>query len=85
MSAQRWKHHERAVAAVLGTRRLPNNGQGHPDIRLPDWALQVKTRKTLPRWLKQAQEQAQRDAGDEERAAVVLAEVRQGRKARPAR
>ncbi len=42
----------------------------------------MKTRKTLPRWLKQAREQAQRDAGDEERAAVVLAEVRQGRKAR---
>jgi hypothetical protein len=44
--------------------------------------LQVKTRKTLPAWLWAAIEQAARDAGPEERAAVVLAEVSQGRKAR---
>jgi hypothetical protein len=82
VSAARWKRQERAVAAALGTRRLPNNGQGQPDIRAPGWALQVKTRKKLPAWLTEAMTQAARDAGPAERAAVVLAEVSQGRKAR---
>ncbi len=50
-------------------------------MKIHGWALH-KTRKTLPSWLKQALEQAQRDAGDEEHAAVVLAEVSQGREAR---
>jgi hypothetical protein len=82
VSAARWKRQERQIAAALGTRRLPNNGQGQPDIRVPGWALQVKTRKMLPAWLTEAMTPAARDADPAERAAVVLVEVSQGRKAR---
>ena len=45
-------------------------------------ALQVKTRETLPGWLWAAVDQAARDAGPDERPAVVLNAVAQGRKAR---
>lgn len=82
MSGQRWKRQERAIAHVLRTRRIPNNGAGQPDIRAAGWAIQVKTRKELPAWLWAAVDQAQRDAGEGECAAVVLSEVSQGRKAR---
>jgi hypothetical protein len=82
VSAARWKNQERQIAAALGTRRLPKTGQGQPDIRASGWAVQVKTRKTLPAWLTAAMAQAQRDAGADERPAVGLAAVSQGRKAR---
>lgn len=82
MSAQRWKRQERAIAMVLRSSRIPNNGAGQPDIRIRGWAIQVKTRKELPAWLWAAVDQAQRDAGEGECAAVVLSEVSQGRKAR---
>ncbi len=82
MSGQRWKAQERAVAAALGGRRLPNSGTGQPDVQLPGFALQIKTRRELPAWLWAAMEQAARDAGPDERPAVVLNQVTQGRRAR---
>ncbi len=82
MSTQRWKAQERAVAAALGGVRLPNTGAAQCDVRLPGWAVQVKTRTELPAWLWSAVEQATRDAGPDERPAVELNEVAQGRKAR---
>jgi len=52
MSARRWKRQEQEIAAVLGSKRIPNNGSGQPDIRTPGgWAVQVKTRAELPAWL----------------------------------
>jgi hypothetical protein len=82
MASSRWKRQEREIAAALGTRRLPNTGASQADVRCPGWALQIKTRKDLPAWLIEAVDQAQRDAGDDERAAVVLSHVSQGKKAR---
>ncbi len=82
MSGGRWKRQEREVAAALGTRRLPNSGGGQPDLRAGGWAVQVKTRASVPAWLWAVLAQAARDAGEGERPAVVLAEVSQGRKAR---
>src|SRR5919202_3304144 len=82
MSDKRWKRQEREIARALGTARIPNTGRAGADLKLPGWALQVKTRTTLPAWLIAAVEQAQRDAGADERAAVVLTAVSQGRKAR---
>ena len=82
MSGGRWKRQERAVAAALGTRRLPNSGFGQPDIRVNGWAVQVKTRATVPAWLWAALDQAARDADQGERPAVVISDVVQGRKAR---
>ena len=81
MSESRWKRGEREIARSLGTERLPNNGAGQPDCRAGGFAYQIKTTKELPRWLRAAIEQAERDAGDGERPVVVLNEVRQGVKA----
>ena len=83
MSGQRWKAQERQVAKALGGQRLPNNGRGQPDVLAPgNLAVQVKTRAAFPAWLWQAMDQAERDAGPDEAAAVVLAEVVAGRKAK---
>ncbi|MDP9358632.1 MAG: hypothetical protein M3Q71_14000 [Chloroflexota bacterium] len=82
MSGQRWKAQERAVAAALGGQRLPNIGTGQCDVRAGAWSIQVKSRRELPGWLWSAMEQARRDAGPDERAALVLCEVRPGVKAR---
>jgi len=78
VSTQRWKRQEREIAAALGGVRLPNTGAGQPDVRLPGWAIQVKTRHELPAWLWAAVEQAARDAGPDERPALILCEVRAG-------
>ncbi len=82
VSGQRWKAQERAVAAALGGQRLPNTGASQCDVRAPGWAVQVKSRTALPAWLWSAVEQATRDAGLDERPALVLCEVRPGVKAR---
>ncbi len=82
MSTQRWKAQERAVAAALGGQRLPHTDASQCDERLPGWAVQVKTRTALPAWLWAAVAQAARDAGPDERPAVVLNEVRPDVKAR---
>ena len=71
------------MATALGGQRLPNIGRGQPDVRAPGGlAIQVKTRAALPDWLWAAMDQADRDAGPDETAAVVLAEVVAGRKAK---
>ena len=80
--AARWKNQERFVAAALGGVRLPNIGAGQCDVRAPGWAVQVKTRATLPAWLWEAMAQAERDAAPYEAPVVVLAEVVPGRKTR---
>ncbi len=82
MSGQRWKRQEREIAVALGGVRLPNTGASQCDVRLPGWAVQVKTRTELPAWLWAAVAQARRDAGSDERPALVLNEVRPGVKAR---
>ncbi len=82
VSTQRWKRAEREIAAALGGRRLPNTGASQCDVRAGAWAVQVKTRQELPAWLRAAVEQAARDAGPDERPAVVLCEVRPRVKAR---
>ncbi len=82
MSTQRWKRAEREIAAALGGQRLSNTGASQCDVRAAGWAVQVKTRHELPAWFWAAVEQAARDAGPDERPALVLNEVAQGRKAR---
>ncbi len=82
MSGGRWARQQREIAAALGTRRHPHSGFGQPDIRVNGWAVQVKTRATVPAWLWAALDQAARHAEDGERPAVVVSDVVQGRKAR---
>jgi hypothetical protein len=54
-----WKRHERQVARLLGGRRQPNTGRRAPDVVAGPWCVEVKTRRTLPRWLLAAVVQAE--------------------------
>lgn len=77
-----WKQQEREIAKEMGDyHRMPNVGKGQPDIIAGPWAVQVKKRKTLPRWFIRAHEQARRDA-DNKTPLVVFCEVKQGVKAK---
>ncbi len=82
MSGGRWLRQEREIARALGTRPLPERGIGEPAIRLPSWAVLVKTRATVPAWLWAALDQAACHAEEGKRPAVVVSDVVQGRKAR---
>ena len=84
MSEPRWKRHERLVARALGGERLPNTGKRGPDALAGPWAIEVKTRRTLPKWLLKAVDQAEGAAQATGRLPlVVLVHVPgQGRRAR---
>lgn len=56
-----WKHTERAIAALLGGKRVPITGRQRgdvPDVLHPDFSIEVKHRQELPGWLTEAMEQA---------------------------
>ena len=81
MADRAWKCQERQVAAALGSRRNPNNGEHRTDIDAGPFAVEHKARKSLPAWLTGALRQA-RTGADGRTPIVVLTEVRQGVKAR---
>ena len=67
MTEKSWKKSERRIAALLGGRRVPVSGRGRgdvPDIDHASLAIEVKSRKTMPRWLQDALEQAEASAKD---------------------
>jgi hypothetical protein len=72
MSRSRWKRRERETARLLGTERLPSNGRAQPDIIAGGWAVEHKSRETLPAWLTSALDQAARNAPDGTRPVMVL-------------
>jgi len=81
MTDRRWKRQERQVAAMLGSTRNPNNGHQQTDIDAGPFAVEHKTRKSLPTWLTGALRQA-RNGAEGRTPVVVLTEVRQGVKAK---
>lgn len=72
MPDNRWKRHERVIAFMLGGQRQPNTGRPSPDVTVPGLAVEVKTRKQLPKWLTEAIEQAQTNAAKDCIPLVVL-------------
>lgn len=72
MADKHWKRHEHEMARLLGGVRLPNNGEGQPDVVAGNLAIQVKTRRTAPQWLLDALDQAATDADSDQLPAVVL-------------
>jgi hypothetical protein len=80
----RWKRHERLVARALGGERLPNTGRSRPDALAGPWAIEVKTRRSLPRWLLKAIAQAEEGARATGRPPLVVLvhAPGQGRRAR---
>ena len=65
-----WKHCERLVAKLLGGERTGCNGESRRDVEHPRWSIEVKHRKTLPKWLHSAMEQAETEA--EHRVPIVV-------------
>jgi len=63
MSA-RWKAIELEVCRVFGGKRSGPTGKDGPDcIHTEPFAVQVKHRDNVPKWLTDAMAQAERDAG----------------------
>ena len=81
MSTGNWKRQEREIAALLGSTRNPNTGEHRSDIDTPALAVEVKKKKELPGWFKDAVQQAVRAAQEGQTGIVVFSEVSQGRKA----
>lgn len=78
-----WKATVRAVAAILGGRRVPVSGRHRgdaPDVAHPTLAIEVKHRREVPAWLLDALAQAEASArGD--RLPVVIIHRHGGRRA----
>lgn len=80
MTGNRWKRHERVVAAAQGARRNPNTGEHRADIDTPAFAEEHKLRKTLPKWFTGAMRQAVGAVKEGQTPVVVLSTASQGRK-----
>jgi hypothetical protein len=72
MSEPSWKRHERLIARALGGQRQPNTGRPSPDVLSPQWAIEVKTRRSLPGWLLEALHQAEAGARATGRLPLVV-------------
>jgi len=73
-----WKQVERRVARTLGGQRVGcNSDRGGPDVVVGDppfLLVQVKHRRSLPRWVKSALASVRRSAGPDRLGIVVLHE-----------
>ena len=72
MGDKLWKQTERSIARRLQGRRVGPTGASGPDILTPHLAIEVKERRRLPAWLKEAVHQASAGAGDGRLPLVVL-------------
>ena len=77
MTDKLWKQTERAIAKRLGGERVGPSGKSTADVLTPTLAVEVKTRKALPRWLLDAMAQATAAAGDGRLPILVLHQVGQ--------
>jgi len=50
MPSKKWKNNERQAAALLGGKRLANNGQRQADIDHPLFHIESKERRAVPEW-----------------------------------
>ncbi len=84
MAEARWKRHERQVARALGGERAPVSGRPSPDALTERWAVEVKVRRVLPRWLTTALSQVEAGARASGRLPllVLVHSPGRGRKAR---
>lgn len=76
MTDKTWKRTERSVARALGGQRVPVSGRGDgPDVAHAWLSVEVKHRKALPKWLKNALAQAHKAAQDGQLPVAVLHEA----------
>lgn len=70
-----WKTAERRVAEELGGRRVPVSGRQRedaPDVEHPTLSIEVKSRKRLPAWIRDAIEQAEASAQPPQLSVAIL-------------
>ena len=75
MADKLWKATERKVARIFGGERVPVTGRSRgdvPDIRHRWLSVEVKTRRALPLWLRDALAQARAAATPQQLAVVIL-------------
>ncbi len=75
MPDKTWKRVEREIAAILGGERVPVSGRQRgdaPDIRHQWLSLEVKHRKTLPNWIFDALDQAQKSKAGQQLPVAIL-------------
>ena len=71
-----WKATERRIARILGGEVTERIGRRGVDVQ-SDWlAIEIKTRKALPGWIKDAVAYARAQAGDGKLGIAVLHELR---------
>lgn len=74
---KRWKETEREIARRVGGERIPVTGRARgsaPDVAHEHFAVEVKHRQRLPRWLWDALDQAVKAVRGEQVPLVVLHE-----------
>jgi len=54
-----WKRVEREIAKRFGTNRNTAKGLAVPDVVTESFSIEVKSRKKVPRWIKNAVKQAE--------------------------
>jgi len=69
-----WKSVERRVARKLGTERTGPTGTPKPDVQTSWLCVEVKHRKTLPAWIKDALAQARQHCDERQLGIAVLHE-----------
>ncbi len=75
MSDRSWKRSERAVAAILGGRRVPITGRQRgdaPDVAHPWLSIECKHRRALPAWIADALDQAAAASDGRKRLPIVV-------------
>ncbi len=77
MSRATWKATERTIAGRLGGKRVPVSGRERgyaPDIAHDTLSIEVKHRKELPAWLRDAMDQAVKSARPGQTPVAILHE-----------
>lgn len=77
MQTKTWKSAERKIASLLGGERVPITGRTRgsaPDIQHDTLSLEVKHWQKFPEWLKDAMNQAEMSATNDQIPTVVLHE-----------
>jgi GAF domain-containing protein len=74
MADKTWKAVERQIARRLGGQRVGVTGRSTADVIGAWFVAEIKYRKTLPQWLKDALAQARAAANDQQLPIAVLHE-----------
>ncbi len=74
MGEKLWKRTERRIARLLEGERTNKYGERGPDVSTPFYSIEVKSRKELPTWIKDALQTARGHASEKQLGILVLHE-----------